>query len=565
MSLRRVPVCYNSRNIFTDAGVRSWGDILSILWRQEAALFKGGVDVLVEQLDGKAPRAKEREQARRLQAHVAQRKRELEKQRNGEQVAANAAATRELIEGDVEVSAGNDADEAPGSPLPSGPVPLGSQEPVSTFRWPDEDDGQPWFFRDARPQCSMDDVYYHPIAKRKWYEFVCHFLLYEASIPRGKSLLICCGALAGTMLRRPVMAHVDADGVRTVQELEEHDPYWDLDERGNMVHRTYTEADDRILYWVMHYAPRGHGIMVITEDGDLTPSLMTTYRPRVEALARSGKMGRLLLRRTKHLGKLRDGQNVNEPQMVDIDMLAAHVEMLFTGILTDGATYDGHWEYGIDNSDPVLLFALFALLRKNDYSHELPRLSFTNIIRSAIQNPDLVRRLLHCTPPARYADLHEELSTPEAIQAYLHMPRQVLIQWDAFYKFVHACYREVWRLRPRGIKKDGKPSMRADQSQKQAPVPSDEELRGKCARVSWTLDKMLNGGKRGYVIPPELALSIDTKLPIFGYHEIEIEIEDLTAQHEERRVRKRKIVDDAPRVHPMKHYGVRQAINNNVD
>ena len=403
----------------------------------------------------------------------------------------------------------------------------------------------------------MDDIYYHPIAKRKWYEYVCRFLFFEAPIPRGKTLIVDCGAWKGMPLRRPVMVHVQLeDGKRIVQELEEHDPLWDYNESGEIVHRNYEEADDRIVYWVMHYAPLGHSIMVITEDGDLVPTLMTTYRQRVEVLADKGLMGRLLLRRQKHVGKTPGGQPVKEPEMIDVDMIAAHFEMTFGGLISDGIAYDGDWQDRLTFTDPVILFLLMALLRKNDYSHELPRATFVNIIRAMFEHPELVRRLVDCSPPAHYAPL--QLNTREEISAYLHMPREILVHWPTFLDFVKACYREVWRLRQRGVNKDGKASMRADQSPKQAPMPDESELRAKCARVAWTLDKMVNGGKRNYVIANELERHQETNLPIYGYHEKEIVIEDPTHPDPSRRKRKKRIVDDAPRVHETDFYGVRQ-------
>lgn len=522
MLLRRVTLCYNSRNLYTSVGMRLWGEVLAYIWRNEAALFANGIDVLVEQLDGKAPRAKEREQAKRMQRSIDAQVAELEKE-----------------------AADHVADGA-------GPSPLGAPAEVSAFRWPDVDDGEPWFRAEERPQCPMDAVYYHPIAKVKWYSFVTYFLLYDTAIPRGKTLIVDCGALHGRKLRSPVCAHVDKDGVRHVREMNEHPPYWDLaPDNRSVLHRSYEEADDRISYWVYHYAPTGRGMMVITEDGDLLISLMATYRQRAECLAERGLMGRLLMRRTAKVnGK-------NQIEYVNVDMAAAYLEMFLGGMATSALRHDPAWWERAAPIDGVLTYMLIALMRKNDYSDALDRLVLRNIMRAIQNEPGLLVGLVRVTPPPVMLTPTELLTCNEdALRAYLHTPREVLICFERFRRLVEAGYKQVWQPRKQ-IRKDGKEVMRADQSPLQAPMPSESLMRGKCARMAWTMDKMVNGGKRGYSIAPELLVDERTGRSLFGYAEVEVTIHDPLARDERDRERRVRIVNDTNTVHTQELYGVR--------
>jgi hypothetical protein len=236
-------------------------------------------------------------------------------------------------------------------------------------------------------------------------------------------------------------------------------------------------------------------------------------------------MGRLLLRRRKRVATLVGGKQVTEPQLIDVDMLACHCEMLFGGLMAQGVDEN---EYGmaiLRQTDGVLLFALLALLRTNDYSDALPGCTLINIMRAVREHPDLARSVMRVLPHARFTALTQDPVV------YLNQPRQVQLYGDSFLKLVHACYDQVWLKRPGKINKDGQPSMRADQSPNQAPLPDKSELMGKCARVAWTLDKMLNGGRRGYICANELEtgdgdLQGGTPPCVHGYREVGIERED---------------------------------------
>jgi phage FluMu protein Com len=280
--LRAVNLCYNDLGLFDSTGLRTWGQVLWQFWQQIEALYASGVDEHVEQLDGKCPRAKEWTQHKRKKAS--------EKRKRGELAKA-----------------------APGELEPNEEKPA----LVSGFRWPEVDDDQPWFHMDEQPKCSMNAVYgkntlvlsIHPVADITTrlpsesgtsksasspitlhsyvYRFLCHWLLYEAPVPRTKTLILGCAQLAGHDCNRPMRVHVDALGTRRVDMMHDWPAYWTRDSDGTIKHNGYQEADDLISGWVYHFASKGKGVLVLTQDGDITLSLMMTYRSRVEALGKS--------------------------------------------------------------------------------------------------------------------------------------------------------------------------------------------------------------------------------------------------------------------------------------
>lgn len=137
MPIRGAPLCYDAAGLFTSKGLTSWAALCHHIWTPLQGLYDGGIDTVVEQLDGRCPRAKEWVQHKRKTTAESSKKREQKKD----------DAIKKEEDGDVVIKEEAEGEEEDSEPL------------VSRFKWPEQDDGLPWFQLDQRPQCGINDMY----------------------------------------------------------------------------------------------------------------------------------------------------------------------------------------------------------------------------------------------------------------------------------------------------------------------------------------------------------------------------------------------------------------------
>jgi len=308
---------------------------------------------------------------------------------------------------------------------------------------------------------------------------------------------------------------------RRIEDVEGEPPYW-----------TYCEADDRLIFWIHRHAHSG--IIVCSEDGDTMLSLMATHRSRAEA----GHLRRLYLRRMDRVGTLADRTPVKQSQIIDINRLADAMHTLFGGLMIKGAERILHQLSDNHELDGVLLFCLLVLMRPNDYSNGFTGAGPLNLFRAAVARPDLCAKMLVVQTHDHEADGLDKFKIPVT----------VLIQLEPFRAFVDTVYRQGYMLRERA---DG--YMRPDIYESRYPRPDDDMVRATAARISWTLNKLCNGGRPLYKIPLELRMERGTDLPVFGYHQAEELVHDpVTSQ-----VVKKRVIKHSERVAKRVYYGER--------
>lgn len=470
--VRAYPLCMTADSELKPYGCKTWREILDRLQNEYLKYFSQGVKTIVVVFDGNVPMAKETEQKKR-------------KDRWNDKVA---------------------------------------KDQIKPYQWPtvesidsDEFRSQRWFRDFDKPEMGFNDIYYHETSKIQWINYLTEFIATRMLIPidchvivdngvfknvkLDKPILICnefVGKIDMSNLEDSVMLEGDPhpkiqnadDWIRKVTDLNNEPPYW-----------TYGEADDRLIYWVYYFAESG--VIVCSEDGDTLISLMATYRSRAQAHL----LNRLYMRRLDHKAKLIDGTPVKQTQIIDINRLADFINTLFSGLIVCGLQRILHRLPDNFEVDGTLLFANFVLLRDNDYSSGLTGIGPINIFRAAMNRPDLCAKMLICQS-------HDNNSEGSA---KFGIPLSILIQFDPFERFIKEVYDQGYTLRTR---KDGK--KRPDIYAKSYPVPPNEEIRASAARLSWTLNKLCNGGRPKYQIPFELMKERGSELSIFGYAAVEV-------------------------------------------
>ena len=214
--IRKKALVVSNNGAKMDFGFKTWGDLTRWLCREYIKIFAEGVTRLRVTFDGKTPENKSVEQHER----------------------------RDAWERSIE----NTNDRRP----------EGAPE-AAPYEWPKEDDGKPWFVADQAVFCSYNDIYYGgALSKRKFYEFVSGYLLYEMPLPPNCQVLVDSGALpqCGMMLR-PMQARMEhlLAAEATVGDLRDAATKGITDKVKRVVeevpgedrYRTYTEADDRMM------------------------------------------------------------------------------------------------------------------------------------------------------------------------------------------------------------------------------------------------------------------------------------------------------------------------------
>jgi len=503
--IRKKQLAVSSNGIRLDYGFKTWGDLTSWLGRDYNKLFAEGVTQLYVVFDGKTPENKAVEQQDRKQSW-----------QNGFD---RANATREE-----------------------------SEPELKPYVWPREDDDKPWFDKSKQVFCSFNDIYYGgALSKRKFYEFICHYLLYEMPLPPTCQVIIDCGALHGRgMLRRPVRARIQhicdpgADRATIVQSLacateagiENSLKRIVEDVPGEEPYNTWTEADDRLIYWVYKItldAQNPRNVIIGSEDGDAMLALMATFPTRRVLRPANQPPGRVYLRRTQIIGYLVNERGVknkvDQPEWIDTDCIAEYLDDAFGGLLcADVRNQDDYTSR--ERCDPVIFYCMMALMCENDYVEGLKGLTAVNILRGMIERPDLARESLFVRRPIRSNGKRPALD--ESAQ-----PESCLVNAESARKFIKFCYSVAHQNRV---------------SPKLYPVPSDEFLDSVLARMSWTLDKTVNAGRPGYQLEHPFLSSPDTMLPVHGYEYREVRDEETG------RVKKRPKF--ASRVDRRQFYGV---------
>jgi hypothetical protein len=490
--LRRLPL-YDG--VVTFDGFRIWREVLRWLEMFFLKLFSTGIRVIVCNLDGYTPENKGKEQQSRADDHFAGLK--------------------------------------------------GKRDPI---KWPTVDDGKPWFLPDAHCGCLASDIYYGgPLAKRKWYEFITGFLMYDIKFPPNCEIVVDCGALAGEgMLRKPVRTRyesnlgpdadwelfLDAMKQGTVRRIVEDLP-------GEIPYNTWTEADDRMIY--MMYRSTVHpthptNYMIESEDGDIQLNLMTSFHTRHGACTRPK---RVFLRRHEQIGQLIDEKGIKKPkkqyEWIDIDSNCRFVKHWLGGVLSRGINDETDAEYA-QRCDPIVFFCLLALMCKNDYAEGFRGMSARNLLRGTMNRPDLARRALDVQRP-RY--------TEKDTLAAAAMPYTCRLNAEAFYQFLNYCYANAHK------------NHRLAASQ--YPCPSPLTVYAVAARIGWALDKCVNAGRPGYRLSNPFMLHPLTSRPVYGYEQVIVTEErkdgDAVGQQQPPKKRKKCIYTEFG-VHPQTFYGV---------
>jgi hypothetical protein len=377
--------------------------------------------------------------------------------------------------------------------------------------------------------CAFSPSRYYggALSKTKFYEFLTSFFLYEMPLPVGAEVVVDCGALPGHgMLRAPVCARIvtvaltcaDATALaqQGVAELERRVETC----AGEAAYCTYTEADDRLVYWTYlrtlnSAAP--DDVMVISEDGDTMLALMCTYYTRRHLRPAGRYPGRVYWRRSENIGRVlnSDGskRDVTQPEWINTDVLAEQVDQFMVGLVQ-------RQQFG------VYLFCALALMCKNDYVEGFRGLSDCNLMLALLKHPDKATRMLSARVPDGGAE---------------HAPHTVLIHAEAARDFIRHAYAIAYANRV---------------SKKLYPVPPDDSIDVTMARVSWTLDKSVNAGRPQYrlafpfLVASPNASNDEESLPVYGY---EMEM----VKDKDGKEKKRAFFSD--RVLPQAWFGVRHA------
>lgn len=294
-------------------------------------------------------------------------------------------------------------------------------------------------------------------------------------------------------------------------------------------------------------------VLVCSEDGDTTLAMMATYRTRMACnVLQLGVAAppRAYHRRTEQPGWLLapNGKRtkIKQPEIIDTDLLAELVDNVLRGHVAAECRTNDDLEYMEKHFDGAILYAFLTLLRKNDYSEDFKGVTAITILQKALEHPALLMRLVECnTPEFRVIqaarewfgnDFRFNSAALEAFDSYMPVPsaaaspansgEQFLLKYKpafrasglpefcaivnkSLYDFIRHCYQTPWL------------KSRMDQF---PPPRTQDVVRGKAARVAWTLDKMINGGRPGYKIPWPFQTAVDTEsrqlCSVYGYQEI---------------------------------------------
>jgi hypothetical protein len=492
----------------SDYGARTWGQMLQMLENEMLKRFARGGNIVVCSFDGKVPENKGKEQGKRAKSN------EKSKEKRAEENEKEEEKETPMDDG------GGEKKEAKKKP--------------EKFKWSRVP--EPWFHPDTACQCGWGDVYYGgKLVKQRLYEFICHFLLYDFPLPPYCEIWVDCGALPGKgHLSRPVRTRYHHPALQSnapldtwVQELQSGRIKKLVEDIPGMVpyNGAYTEADDRMMYfvyWATLHQHKPTNCMVETEDGDAQMSLMCTYRTRMQCTPGDSRPKRVFLRRKEICGYALkpDGkkQTKKQPEWIDIDSTCRYVEHWLGGKLSTGLMDSPEIFKEVQQCDPVVFFCMMALMCKNDYVEGLWGLKAPNIIRGAMLKPELARRVLRVQPPAEIDPLVSPLDRArEPFICHIHVP--------SMKEFLDLCYSNAhlnYRL------------------QKQYQPPTPQVLHAFCARLSWTLDKCINAGRPGYVLPNPLLTHGAANLPVFGYQWYEAEEEETDEETNKKVMKKRK-------------------------
>lgn len=572
--IRGYSICMSDDGDMSSSGARTWGEVARRLEHDVLCMFAGGARSVVLVWDGAVPHAKGPTQQ--------------ERQKNwlGGLARKGRRPYRWPILEKLKVAPEDALDE--------------SKWHMSDYLASDEFRKKAWFRDDQEILMGFNDIYYFPPAKLKFIEFISTFILERMQLPFGARLLLDSAVVEGRLLERALQVRLAPRGLEDQGRLNAlHDDAERFDprvmrERGAVrlvealpdapAHGVYSEADDRLVSFVLYLqrqslqedhpderrrpywpdgSPRRVDVVVCSEDQDIGLGLTMHFNALRRIVGDDAKLVRIFWRH--YGGSLAYRSPHKSTEVVDVGRLALALERRFGYALPKDRSFDA-----------ALLLAVVALAHTCDYSQKFKGLGAKQFLRAVVENP------------GRYSDLVALRSSRD-----LDEPVEALVRYEAFRRLTLDAFEQAHRKRKRWQKaparknkgptaaeraeleeagpggsdiddlevdfdergrklapSDKRPKMicvqRADQSPTQAPVPSEDATRAHAARVSWAIDKMLNGPRSAYRAQSEFALDPATKLPLHGF----------------RRERGRSGQDDvvafADRVAPLDLYGVRQ-------
>lgn len=375
------------------------------------------------------------------------------------------------------------------------------------------DDYTVWFNDDMECSMTWGDIFYHATAKRRFQEYLTHFLIKQYRMPIERMLVLDGMVLKGRRVPKPILLHCDNINQATVNYWPDHPPRWN-----------YSESDWRIGFWLQELANEqlDEPIVVVEDDFDVLHLALQVQRALMWAYG--PKHTPIYVLRQRQFWDGEHNRYVKVPEYVDLALLYRDISWLFGSVLArndDPADRLHHQHHHHHHShhytDPLDAFTSLVLLRGDDYSQSLDQCTIVTLWRCFFEHGHTMPWFLES--PQRDGRYDDEP------RRWLVEPVSLRIHFAAMRTFVDHAYELKKEERAKPVKKDNDSTAVAaaaassssssgrkrrasvskeSEAKRPAGWPDDAKLQVMAANMAWNLDNLANGWRPGFRSENEL-------------------------------------------------------------